>query len=165
MTYTHPDGDVARWHSHPDSRLRLSGDTINGHQQRCVELLLRIYPNASQHLIEAVRYHDEAERWLGDMPYMAKHNFPELADAIRVAEYDVMKKHNIPQPDSTFEKSMLKIVDRLDAYIWMLMHAPDLAERTEWVEALRANLDAADMFLVGDKVMAIIEGARHDISK
>jgi hypothetical protein len=165
MTYAPPEGDVARWHSHPDSRLRLSGDTINSHQQRCVYLLLQILPNASKSLIEAVRYHDEAERWIGDMPYMAKHDFPDLADALRVAEYDVMKTYNIPEPESTFERSMLKIVDRLDAYIWMMTHAPDLGERTEWIAALNSNLDNADMFMLGDKVREIIENVKRNIVK
>lgn len=135
MTYTPPPGDVARWHAHPDSRLRLSGDTINSHQQRCVDLLMRIYPNASQPLIEAVRYHDEAERWLGDMPYMAKQQFSDLAAAMHEAEYCVAMDYGIPQPKTTFDRKMVKIVDRLDAYLWMLDFAPDLAKEKDWIAA------------------------------
>lgn len=156
MTYTPPPGDVARWHAHPDSRLRLSGDTINSHQQRCVDLLMRIYPNASQPLIEAVRYHDEAERWLGDMPYMAKQQFSDLAAAMREAEICIEMDHGIPAPKTTFDRSMVKIVDRLDAYLWMLDCAPDLAKEKDWIAALDALILLSDQMGVAWPVSIII---------
>lgn len=157
MTYQPPLGDVARWHAHPEARLRNSGDTIESHQRRCVLLLKQIKPNASQSLIDAVRYHDEAERWIGDMPYMTKKHFPELAEWLRDAEMQIMKKYGIPQPSSTFDKNMVKIVDRLDAYLWMLDRAPDLAETPDWEDALGDLIELSVDMCVIDEVAQILD--------
>lgn len=117
---------------------------------------MRIYPNASQPLIEAVRYHDEAERWLGDMPYMAKQQFSDLAAAMREAEDCVAMDHGIPQPKTTFDSSMIKIVDRLDAYLWMLDHAPDLARQRDWIAALDDLILLSERMAVAWPVSIII---------
>jgi len=157
MTYQPPYGDVARWHAHPEGRLRHSGDTIESHQRRCVLLLKQIKPNASQSLIDAVRYHDEAERWIGDMPYMTKKHFPVLAEYLRDAEMQIVKKYGIPQPSNTVEKMMVKVVDMLDAYLWMMDRAPDLAEMPDWQEMRSSLVELSEDIAVYEHVSAILD--------
>ena len=155
--YQAPGGDVSRWHSHPNVKLRLSGDTIDEHQISCVRWLERLFPDASEELIDAVRYHDEAERILGDMPYTAKRYFPELADAYARAEQVVIARYGIPQPVSERDADIVKLVDMFDAYWWVSKVAPEELESEAWIEHRREIERRAKALGVLEAVNEILE--------
>lgn len=130
---------VLRWHQNPDPRLRNSGDTICEHQRR-VALMCHSLAAAMRHplheseLIYAARHHDEAERVLGDMPGPVKERFPALAAAYAKAELQVLTEMGLTWNLTRTEDAMLRLCDRLDAYLW--------AQRCgvtgpEWTEARR----------------------------
>lgn len=148
-------GDVTRWHANADDRLRLSGDTITAHEIRCVLMLNQLHPTAPERLREIVRYHDEAERLVGDMPYPAKMRFPALRVAYAAAEAIVMREMGHPVPETLTERQWLKLVDRLDAQMWMTRHAPELAANDEWQDSARKIADLADALGVGAAVKAM----------
>jgi hypothetical protein len=126
---------VSRWHASPVEALRLSGDTIDAHQKRCVVLIRALIDNPPDTLIQAALHHDDPEKWLGDMPFTAKRDFPELAAAYARAESEVIAREGIPQPANEWESRVVKFVDRLDAYWWMSQRAEPEMYSDEWGEA------------------------------
>lgn len=155
-----PQGDVTRWHANTDDRLRMSWDTIGNHQARCLQYLDKLHPTAPERLRQIVRHHDEAERIVGDMPYPAKQAFPALAAAYQAAEAQIMAQMGHPVPETHEERMWLKLVDRLDAQVWMLRHAPDLAASDVWRESAELITTAAHTLGVLAPVQAIMEDAR-----
>jgi hypothetical protein len=127
---------VSRWHANPVEALRLSGDTIDAHQKRCVVLIRALIDNPPDTLIQAALHHDDPEKWLGDMPFTAKRDFPELAAAYARAEEWVIAREGIPQPANEWECRVIKFVDRLDAYLWAGMHAPTVLADDDWEECI-----------------------------
>jgi hypothetical protein len=127
---------VQRWHASPVEALRLSGDTIDAHQKRCAVLIRALIDNPPDTLIQAALHHDDPEKWLGDMPFTAKRDFPELAAAYARAESEVIAREGIPQPANEWECRVIKFVDRLDAYLWAGRHAPTVLADDDWEECI-----------------------------
>jgi hypothetical protein len=125
---------VSRWHASPVEALRLSGDTIDAHQKRCVVLIRALIDNPPDTLIQAALHHDDPEKWLGDMPFTAKRDFPELAAAYARAESEVIAREGIPQPANEWEARVVKFVDRLDAFHWASGVAPSVMWDGDWTE-------------------------------
>ena len=148
--------NVSRWHHHPMDALRLSGDNITTHQDRCVGLLLRLFPKAPDTLVKATRHHDDPEKWLGDPSYTAKRDFPDLAGAWSRAEAIVIERENIPQPANQWEADVVKLVDLMDAYRWMIKHAPSLILTHDWVISCEDILDRAQRLGVSPAVARMI---------
>ena len=139
-------GDVARWHSHPSRLLRQSGDTIHAHSARCAILMAWINPSATAQQLRHCILHDAAETITGDIPYGAKRRwaFPDMQDA----EADL---HIRTECDP-----WIKLVDNLDAYLWMLDVDPRLKNATDWQD-MRASIVTQAAFLgVSDVVIGMI---------
>jgi len=118
---THQDTSPRRWHANADTRLRNSLDTIDAHEQRVLTLCHSLAAHMGHSLIGsdllwAARYHDEAERVLGDMPAPAKARFPELAEAYAIAEREVLRGMGLDWKLTAKEEQMLHLCDKLDAY-------------------------------------------------
>ena len=136
MTDTSP----RRWHSNTDTRLRDSLDTVTAHQLRVVDLCRDLAARMGHtlhdsDLLRAARYHDEAERVLGDMPGPAKDRFPALAAAYAKAELQVLTEMGHTWNLTRKEADMLNLCDKLDAYL----HARRMGctETDEWAESRR----------------------------
>ena len=153
MTYTPPPGDVARWHAHPNPKLRNSGDGINAHQQRCLDLVEMIWPHAPESLKLATRFHDEPERWLGDMPFGTKRDNPDLHAAYVKAEAVIIKREGIPQPANEVECLQIKLADRLDALRWV--------RKCAWAELIKPEwhglVTVRDLVLTGAQLSLLRE--------
>lgn len=132
MTYTPPTHNVRRWHYSPSQKLRDSGDTIRAHCQRMVGLGKRLFGDMPDTLINAILYHDDPELWLGDLSPVTKVAFPELATAYLEAEQEVIRKYGIPQPMNVGEREQVKLLDMMDAYMWMLNHDLELVLEEDW---------------------------------
>jgi 5'-deoxynucleotidase len=133
-------GNVRRYHSNADmARL---GQTNADHQGRCVQLLLALHPKPSVALIWAVAYHDLGERWVGDLPGPFKQAHPELAAQHAEVEADyagLAMGLRVLDDLSREDLRWLKLVDRLEAYAFMMTHAPQERHGGGWPE-LRASL-------------------------
>lgn len=152
------DWDVNRWHQNPDPALRNSGDTVNKHQRRvqalCHSLAARIgHVLDGSDLLFAARYHDEAEKVLGDMPAPAKARFTALAAAYAKAELQVLNQFGLNWNLSRIEADMLDLCDKLDAYTWARRYTDVTTE--EWHEA-RAKLDRTAL-KIGPKAYAWLQ--------
>jgi 5'-deoxynucleotidase YfbR-like HD superfamily hydrolase len=126
-----------RWHCHPDDRLRLSGDNIDRHQQAVADLVGSLcaaigYDTTGTDILRAARYHDEAERVLGDLPAPAKARFPALAAAYAKAELAVLIEMGHTWSLSRLEADILRLCDVLERYLYAsargVDHPDDLAE-------------------------------------
>lgn len=113
---------VNRWHSHPDARLRNSGDCIERHQWRVADLCRQICDAlgqpVSRELLLAALYHDEAEREIGDLPRPARATFPALAAAYEQAAREIMQARGLVFDLTEAEEHILHFADRFDAWRW-----------------------------------------------
>jgi 5'-deoxynucleotidase YfbR-like HD superfamily hydrolase len=115
--------DISRWHSNPDPRLRLSGDTVSAHHKRVASLCQSLaawigHVLTDSDLMHAALNHDAAEALLGDLPAPCKTRFPALAAAYAKAELQVLTEMGLNWNLSRKEHDMLTLCDKLDALIW-----------------------------------------------
>ena len=128
--------DVNRWHASVVPELRGCGDTIQTHQMRCVGLVSRLITAPKRTLIEATRWHDQPEVILGDMPFTAKRDYPGFAAAWDTMERHVIAQYDVPQPANQWERDVVKLVDRMDAYMIVRKHARWILNEPDWRDAL-----------------------------
>lgn len=130
---------VARWHANDSAALRRSGDCIEAHQWRVADLVRRICATAgwplTVDLLLAALYHDEAERELGDMPAPAKRRFPELAEAYRRAEVQILDERGLLFEMPLSWRAILSLADKADAWRWAVIHGQ--GDTDEWRDAKR----------------------------
>lgn len=148
--------DVARWHSNPVRALRLSGDATHAHSARMCLLILDLHPAPSVELLEAVLHHDLPETITGDVPYGAKQRWPELKEALDWAEAEIATDYELGYRCDPF----IKLVDRLDAYIWAHENAPFVLQETEWLDCRRWIKAESKRLDVGDKINGILQELR-----
>ena len=153
------NSDVNRWHAHRDHWLRNSGNTDDSHAMRCVRLLYVLNPNASRELILAVAFHDVGERKSGDVPWGAKQD-ATMRHVLTRLECDEIDRLGMGVAITSEEYGWLKMVDRLDAYLWVSHVAKHLLRTPEWeLEALQM-VDRARECGVEDVVVALINEVR-----
>jgi hypothetical protein len=150
-------GDVTRWHASRIPALRNSGDTVNAHHKRCGALARHLFPGRPDAFYLAVENRDTPEFWLGDPPAGIKERFPDTGAAYRTAESVIIRLHGIPQPANERERLAIKLVDHLDAYLWMLEWAPEQAESDGWDVTFALIMQSADDFAVRPAVTALLK--------
>ena len=157
MTDTSP----RRWHANAKPELRDSFDTIEAHQIRVASLSHSLaafmgYPLTDSELMHAALHHDEAERFLGDIPSPAKARFPMLAEQYEIAERAILAEMDLSWTLTPKESQMLHLCDKLDAYTWARKHG---AHGPDWDAAHVMLMVMADKFNAREWVAAEM-GAR-----
>jgi len=92
-----------------------------------VILALMLWPDCSKRLLAECVCHDLGEYKTGDIPWGAPNKDHDtewdarrdMGMAFRIKANDVIK---------------VKLLDRLDAYLWARHHAPHILDRKEWVD-------------------------------
>jgi hypothetical protein len=134
---------VRRWHRNPD--LADTNDPISGHSARVALLLLNYWPLSSVFAITHALTHDLGEAYAGDVPGDIKRQHPELAKELEKVEALGAKMMGIEDPNCTArEMAQVNFCDKLDAYLWMLHHRPQLADDPDWQASREWLLDKAD---------------------
>jgi 5'-deoxynucleotidase YfbR-like HD superfamily hydrolase len=154
------NSDVNRWHASRCHALRNSGDTTDAHAARCCRLLLALKPDASANLIAATLHHDVAERVTGDTPMGAKRD-ATLRDTLVRLEIAETMRLRLSEAVTAEEADWIKLVDRLDAYLWCAMVAPAELRRDDWADAYCDILDRAKLLDVYDAVFMALHGAHN----
>lgn len=151
---------VNRWHSNPSYKLRNSGDTIDAHQRRVMNLCEEISgwrcTRPSLDLLLAALNHDAAEAIIGDMPSPAKKRFPKLGKEYEKAEKEVLASMGLIYDLSDIERAILKLADRLDAYLWVKKHDQEQLETPEWIKAAKKIKLSAETLGIAARVEEMI---------
>lgn len=154
-------GFVNRWHTHPHPGLRNAQDTTGAHAWRVAILVTMIGSDtpsaeAGQVLTDvmAALFHDAPESHTGDLSNPFKTDNPEVVDAL--GQYE--RKWYLDRQVPVFEMTpMVKLCDRLDAYLFMLVHAPDLMHNAAWAKQRRDVIRQAIELDCGGIVARLIE--------
>jgi 5'-deoxynucleotidase YfbR-like HD superfamily hydrolase len=110
-------GNVRRCHVVP----HIGEYTDGKHSYDAVHLLLVLKPDASRELIIALLYHDNGERWVGDMPSTAKWWTKDLGAEYKKAEdlvLDTWEQKATLGELSELELKWLRAVDQLELWLW-----------------------------------------------
>jgi len=124
-------GLVRRWHSNPD--MASTGQTNAHHQWGCAVLAMHLFADDLD-LLRAAILHDVAEVNLGDVSGLAKRHDADLKFAIDAAEAKNGKRLGVDYIAS----DRLKLIDMLDAYLWVKHHKPEILTGDGWPDQIDA---------------------------
>jgi 5'-deoxynucleotidase YfbR-like HD superfamily hydrolase len=116
---------------------------------------LALKPDASANLIAATLHHDVAERVTGDVPWGAKQD-ATLRDTLVRLEISETMRLRLSEAVTAEEAEWIKLVDRLDAYLWCAMVAPGELDTQDWRTAWGDILGRADVLGVRVPVFNLI---------
>lgn len=149
---------VRRWHTNPD--LCDTHDPVAAHQGRVALLVLSLYPDASRTLLAHAITHDQGEAGSCDCSYDAKAANPVLAGLLHRLEGDEITAQGFALPNLTpREAKILKVCDWLDAWLWMMKHAPWLKERDDWLGQWNSVVHSAEAVGLEEEVLAVLGAA------
>lgn len=132
-------GLVRRWHSNPD--MASTGQTNAQHQWGCAVLAAHLFPEDNQ-VLRAAILHDVAEVNIGDVSGLAKYQNAELKAAIDDAE----ERNASDLGVSYVSSNKLKLIDMLDAYLWVKHHNPKILQGYGWPDQIERMLSLALFF-------------------
>lgn len=155
-------GRVRRWHTNP--HLSKTDDFIDGHSARVATLALTLSPSLSRDAIVYGLTHDHGEFAVGDMSYMVKSRYPELADSLDAMENEARAGLGFGALPDGDEMKVVKLADWLDAWLWMAHHEPQLCARSDWLSQLSDAMRLAAELGVSALVRRMIDDMGHDAS-
>lgn len=126
---------TTRYHARPEiSEFKQS---IGEHSHAMSAIYLSICNEAGvapdYEIVTAIIFHDSHEHWCGDLPYDFKRLFPELATEVERKGKKIAEDQGIPAVDLDMHQlTWLKMIDLLEAYLFVRLRRPDLINRTEW---------------------------------
>lgn len=158
-------GHVARWHTHPDPRLRNSNDLTAAHSWRVAMLVYIMMDDKTEVPVINIMadilnglLHDVPEVYTGDMSYKFKRQYPKLADGVEQAGKDWAEREGVLFSNSN---PLVKLADRIDAWLWAAVHAPDLVTTESWAEMKSRIMEDAHYLGVADVVMELFLGCQN----
>lgn len=159
-------GETRRWHCNPV--VARIGQNLADHQGRCAQLAWALWPDASLELIWAALHHDVGEYRAGDLSA----DFKRQADAEVIRAHAAIEAQALasicgrPMPAlSALDGQRLKLVDRLDALMFVCVNAPHeyarsgsgWSESEAWIRQEAYVLGAG--YVVGSALDRIARGA------
>ena len=142
-----------RWHTHP--RLARMGQTLGHHQWGCAALLSQLHPAPSSALLLAALFHDVGESETGDTPYNAKRKHGDLFGAVEKEAQERISGHAFVLSDE--DQLWLKLVDRLESWMFVALHAPDLLQTAD-LQSCRDHIMAMARALgVAEQVWGVVQ--------
>lgn len=111
-------GSIVRYHNRPTAQRQ----TVGEHTWRMLVIYTELYGMPRAEVYQNIIYHDVTEIITGDMPFMAKRYYPDLAYILKTREFDAEDKLKINFPEITKEEKLqIKVCDLLE----MLFFAVD----------------------------------------
>jgi hypothetical protein len=125
-----------RWHTNPD--MAHIPDSLHRHQGATALIALMLWPTA--HAVHrAAIMHDLGEGAVADVSGQTKRQNPDLAAILGRLEADARKAMGLPDVSlSDWDRLCLDLADKLEAYLWVHHHKPQLLDRPDWQEARKA---------------------------
>jgi 5'-deoxynucleotidase YfbR-like HD superfamily hydrolase len=140
-------GFVNRWHTHPHPGLRNSQDLTGAHTWRVMILVTMLSCDKVAATTEGLLYdvmsamfHDCPEVDTGDVSHPFKRANPAIVTALDKYDAEWFESKNVPVFKLT---PIVHLADRLDSYLYMLQHAPDLRNKKKWKELETSIAEAA----------------------
>ena len=125
-------GFTRRWHMNP--AMSRFDDYVCGHQGRCAQLVISMFPDHSLALLRAAVTHDAAEYFVGDLAAPFKAWGGEFVEMHADLEHGVLDRMGFAQQLCFKDRDRLGFVDRLDALLFVRLHNPVEAAREGWPE-------------------------------
>ncbi|MEM8822058.1 MAG: YfbR-like 5'-deoxynucleotidase [Pseudomonadota bacterium] len=157
-------GFVRRWHANPD--LADTIDPVHGHAGRVARLVALLHPNPSAQVLIAALAHDDGEIVVGDLSAPFKRENPDIAIAADAMEARHPARIWGADPLANlepFDRDLLKLCDRLDAYLWVQKHAQYIPAQPAWREARDWLLSEARRLELGPVVHDLIAAHAVDV--
>lgn len=123
---------VRRFHANPD--LAHVGDTVGHHHAAVAQIVLHLWPTASCALLRQALHHDAAEQFVGDLPQPFKAASPDFAREHARIEGYFAAEMGIDDILTDREEAVLKLADRLAAYLHVRHVAPYVLGGSGWPE-------------------------------
>jgi len=144
-----------RWHVNP--HLSHTRQTLGHHGAAAAILAHALWPDDAE-LLWACIAHDLGESATGDVPSPGKQDNPDLALMLVSIEAAALDAMGISYQPS----DRLDLVDRLEAYLWMMHYAPAQRLTPEWRKALAwiEGMALEQGVGVANAVQAILSDAR-----
>lgn len=135
-------GMITRCHTVPHH----GSYSVAEHCFNALSLLLILYPGPPKaSLIEAVLWHDVAERWTGDIPGPMKYISPELDDMVTEVENKCFRFLDIVVKLTEEEYKWLRAIDKVELWLWS---ADQLAMGNQNAGEIQRTL--YDLFMTGE---------------
>lgn len=106
---------VQRCHTIP----HVGSYSVGQHCHDALSLLFILHPKPSPKLIRALHFHDVAERWVGDMPTLAK-RIDVLGKALDIVETKVLAELGHTYGLSKDEQRWLHAIDAVEFMLWCM---------------------------------------------
>lgn len=123
-------GFTRRWHM--NAAMSCFDDYICGHQGRCAQLVISLYPDHTIELLRAAVTHDAAESRVGDLSRPFKECGGDLVALHAALEDRVLAAMGLAEDLSRFDALRLHLVDYLDAFLFVQLRHPAEAGRNGW---------------------------------
>lgn len=128
-------GFTRRWHM--NAAMSCFEDYICAHQGRCGQLVISIFPDHSIELLRAMVTHDAAEFKVGDLSAPFKKVGGNLVAWHANLEARILARMGFGFELTDLDERRLKMVDRLDAYLFVSLRRPSEFKRQGWIKARR----------------------------
>lgn len=109
-------GHVQRAHGIP----HFGSYDVAAHTWHIGTLLFLLHPNPSLNLVKAVHFHDIAERWVGDIPAIAKWASPTLKAESDRLEDQILGALGVYTALDPEEMQWLRALDLLELFLWCI---------------------------------------------
>lgn len=150
-------GFVRRWHMNP--AMSCFDDYICGHQGRCGQLVISLYPDHNADLLRAAVTHDFGESRVGDLSRPFKECGGDLVAQHAALESRVLTAMGFNKKLSRFDSMRLQLVDYLDAFLFVQLRHPAEAGRNGWPEARDWLVSQSDLLGCGDAVANLLKAS------
>ena len=156
-------GRSRRWHMNAD--LSRTDDFLDGHGARVARIVLCLVPDARREVVIAALNHDDGEHKIGDISRPAKDALG-LVEARRLEEAEAGVRAALWGRDpiaalSAAELELLALADRLDAFLWVRAHAPEILGRSAWRADAAVLIDRAARLGFAREIAPLVRPVRR----
>jgi hypothetical protein len=145
---------VNRWHMNPD--MAHISDPICGHQGRCALLIMALFPDHSADLLRAAIVHDLGESIVGDVSAPQKEKGAKWLQLHAISEQSALDDMGMQIELGSKDSQRLRLVDKLDAYLFAKLRAPQIMGQAGWLSDAGWLDGAASALNVGPIVNAMV---------
>ena len=143
-------GLVRRWHA--NASLAHFNDTVASHSGRMAALACILWPYPSAALFRAIACHDLGEIATGDVPFDVKKD-PALKNALDRLEAQAVHDMGVAFQVDPDDARRLKLLDRLDAYLFASQYAPHMLDQDAWRAQLAWLVMEQDAIVAPDRII------------